>query len=116
MRRRGVAFFAQLAFTLLVCAFLIMPVILSMLAGLTESYLVGLKSGLTLRWVGAVWAGYRDTIGLSIAIALACLACTLLLGVPAAYGLAKCRPGWRASSRSCWCCRWRFRGWPRRSP
>jgi putative spermidine/putrescine transport system permease protein len=85
-------FFAQLAFTLLVCAFLIVPVILSMLAGLTENYLVGLKSGLTLRWVAAVWAGYRDTIFLSIAIALACLGCTLLLGVPAAYGLAKCRP------------------------
>ena len=85
-------FVAQLAFTLSVCAFLIVPVVLSMLAGLTENYLVGLRRGLTLRWLGAVWAGYRDTIFLSIAIALACLGCTLALGVPAAYGLAKCRP------------------------
>jgi putative spermidine/putrescine transport system permease protein len=91
VRRKGLAFFAQLAFTLLVCAFLIVPVILSMLAGLTVNYLVGIESGLTLRWVGEVWTGYRDTIFLSLGIALCCLACTLLLGVPAAYALAKCR-------------------------
>jgi putative spermidine/putrescine transport system permease protein len=89
MRSRGPLFFAQLAFTLLVCAFLIVPVILSMLAGLTMNYLVGIQSGLTLRWVGEVWAGYRDTIFLSVGIALACLACTLVLGVPTAYVLAK---------------------------
>ena len=89
MRNRGPLFFAQLAFTLLVCAFLIVPVILSMLAGLTVNYSVGIQSGMTLRWVGEVWAGYRDTIFLSIGIALACLACTLVLGVPTAYVLAK---------------------------
>ena len=38
MRNRGSLFYAQLAFTLLVCAFLIVPVVLSMLAGLTENY------------------------------------------------------------------------------
>ena len=80
---------AQLAFTLLVCAFLILPVILSMLAGLTTNYLVGIKSGLTLRWIEQVWNGYRDTIFLSIGISLACLACTLVLGVPTAYVLAR---------------------------
>ena len=89
VRDRGSLFYAQLAFTLLVCAFLIVPVILSMLAGLTANYLVGIASGLTLRWVGEVWDGYRDTIFLSIGIALACLACTLVLGVPTAYVLAK---------------------------
>lgn len=89
MRRRGPLFRLQLAFTLLVCAFLIVPVVLSMLAGLTANYLVGVRSGLTLRWVGEVWDGYRDTIFLSIGIALACLASTLVLGVPAAYVLAK---------------------------
>ena len=62
MRGKGVLFFAQLAFTLLVSAFLIVPVILSMLAGLTVNYLVGISSGLTLRWVVEVWGGYRDTI------------------------------------------------------
>ena len=36
-----------------------------------------------------VWTDYRHTIFLSIQIALACLACTLVLGVPAAYVLAR---------------------------
>ena len=99
MRGKGVLFFAQLAFTLLVSAFLIVPVILSMLAGLTVNYLVGIESGLTLRWVAEVWGGYRDTIFRSLLIALACLLCTLLLGVPAAYVLARCRAG-LASIRS----------------
>lgn len=89
MRNRGPLFLAQLGFTLLVCAFLIVPVFLSMLAGLTMNYLVGIQSGLTLRWVSAVWGGYRDTIFLSIGIALACLGCTLVLGIPTAYVLAR---------------------------
>jgi putative spermidine/putrescine transport system permease protein len=89
VNKRGPLFFAQLAFALAVCTFLILPVILSMLAGLTVNYQVGIQSGLTLRWVGEVWAGYRDTIFLSIGIALACLACTLVLGIPTAYVLAK---------------------------
>jgi putative spermidine/putrescine transport system permease protein len=82
-------FALQLGFTLVVCAFLIVPVILSILAGLTVNYLVGLESGLTLRWVYEVWNGYRDTIFLSIGISLACLAVTLLIGIPTAYVLAK---------------------------
>ncbi len=81
----------QLAFTLAVCAFLIVPVVLSMLAGVTANYLVGLHSGFTLRWVFEVWDGYRDTIFRSVAIALACLAATLVLGVPAAYALARAK-------------------------
>ncbi|MEK9969689.1 MAG: ABC transporter permease subunit [Ferrovibrio sp.] len=82
-------FLLQLGFTLIVCAFLIVPVILSILAGLTVNYLVGLESGLTMRWVLAVWDGYRDTIFLSIGLSLACLAVTLVLGIPTAYVLAR---------------------------
>ena len=82
-------FYAQLLFTLLVCAFLIVPVVLSVMAGLSENFFHGIKSGITLRWVIEVWTLYRDTIFLSIGIALACLAVTLLLGVPAAYVLAR---------------------------
>lgn len=89
MPRRTSLFFLQLAFALSVCAFLIVPVILSILAGLTNNYMVGLESGLTLRWVIEVWSGYRDTIFRSIMISIVCLACTLLLGIPAAYVLAK---------------------------
>ena len=87
MKRRGL-FFLQLGFTLLVCAFLIVPMILSIMAGLTVNYFVGIESGLTLRWVMEVWNGYRDTIFLSIGLALACLGATLALGIPAAYVLA----------------------------
>lgn len=88
MKHRGL-FLLQLGFTLLVTAFLIVPVVLSILAGLTVNYLVGLESGLTLRWVIEVWTGYRETIFLSIGLSLACLAVTLMLGVPTAYVLAK---------------------------
>jgi putative spermidine/putrescine transport system permease protein len=89
MKKRGAAFWSLLAFTLLVSAFLIVPVILSMLAGVTVNYQDGVASGFTLRWVAQVWDGYRDTIFGSIGLALACLAATLLLGVPAAYVLAR---------------------------
>ena len=82
-------FYLQLAFTLLVCAFMIVPVILSVLAGVTENFFIGLKSGFTLRWVGEVWGLYAETIYLSLIIALACLAVVLVIGVPAAYVLAR---------------------------
>lgn len=88
MQRKWI-FWSQLAFTLLVCAFLIVPVILSVLAGVTENFFIGVKSGLTLRWVGEVWGLYAETIYLSLLIAVACLAVTLLIGVPAAYVLAR---------------------------
>lgn len=87
--RRGRLFYVQLAFALLVCAFLVVPVILSMLAGVTANYQQGIGSGLTIRWIVAVWEGYRDTMLLSIGIALCCLLATIVLGVPAAYALAK---------------------------
>jgi putative spermidine/putrescine transport system permease protein len=89
MRPRGLGFALQLAFVLLVCAFLVVPIGMSILAGLTDNYFIGVKSGLTLRWVARVWEGYRDTVFLSIGIALGCLAITLVLGVPAAYALAR---------------------------
>lgn len=89
-----VRFILQLGFTLLVCLFMIVPVAMSVLAGLTENYFVGLKSGLTLRWVNDVWQLYADTIWLSIRLALACLTVTVLLGVPAAYGLLRSSRRW----------------------
>lgn len=88
MQRRGL-FIAQLLFTLSVCAFLIVPVILSALAGVTENFFIGLKSGLTVRWIGEVWGLYAETIYLALLIAVACLAITLVIGVPAAYVLAR---------------------------
>ena len=89
MQSRSPYFWPLLAFTLSVCAFLIVPVAMSMLAGVTRNYFIGVQSGLTLEWVVKVWTDYRHTVFRSIQIALACLACTLLLGVPAAYVLAR---------------------------
>lgn len=79
----------QLSLTLIVCAFLILPVIQSVLASVENNFFTGLKGGLTLRWWGEVWSLYSDTIFRSIWIALSCLAATLALGVPAAYFLVK---------------------------
>jgi putative spermidine/putrescine transport system permease protein len=93
MGRRSGWFYAQLGLTLLVAAFLIVPVVMSITAGFTANFFQGVKSGLTLRWVGEVWRLYRDTIYLSMTVALACLAVDLLAGVPAAYLLVK-RRGW----------------------
>lgn len=84
--------FLQLAVTLLTAAFLIVPAIQSILAGLTVNYFRGLSSGMTLRWVDEVWRLYADSILLSMGLAIACLGVTLVIGVPAAYALAK-NPG-----------------------
>jgi putative spermidine/putrescine transport system permease protein len=80
-------FISQLLFTLLVAAFLVVPALLSIIAGVTVSYFRGIQSGVTLQWVFQVWDLYADTIFLSFVIAFATLIVTLVVGVPAAYGL-----------------------------
>jgi len=96
MRRISLGFSLQLAVTLAACAFLIVPAILSVMAGVTVNYFQGLQSGFTLKWIGEVWRLYADSIFLSLRIALACLAVTLVVGVPAAYALIKWKgPGAR---------------------
>jgi putative spermidine/putrescine transport system permease protein len=85
--RDRLIFAGQLLFTLLVAAFLVVPAALSMVAGVTENYFRGIRSGVTLRWVAQVWELYAGTIGLSFLIAFATLVVTLIVGVPAAYSL-----------------------------
>ena len=80
--------------TVLTCLFLIVPIGMSILAGVTENYFIGVRSGLTLRWVGEVWSLYRETIFLSIQVALATLLVTLLIGVPLGYVLARSKQRW----------------------
>jgi putative spermidine/putrescine transport system permease protein len=82
-----VIFSCQLLFTLLVAAFLVVPAILSISAGVTVNYFRGIQSGVTLQWVFQVWDLYADTILLSFVIAFATLVVTLVVGVPAAYAL-----------------------------
>jgi putative spermidine/putrescine transport system permease protein len=85
--RDRLIFAGQLLFTLLVAAFLVVPAILSISAGVTVNYFRGIQSGVTLQWVVQVWDLYADTIFLSFVIAFATLLVTLVVGVPAAYAL-----------------------------
>ena len=85
--RDRLIFTGQLLFTLLVAAFLVVPAILSISAGVTVNYFRGIQSGVTLQWVFQVWDLYAGTILLSFVIAFATLAVTLIAGVPAAYAL-----------------------------
>jgi putative spermidine/putrescine transport system permease protein len=85
--RDRLIFAGQLIFTLLVAAFLVVPAILSISAGVTVNYFRGISSGVTLQWVFQVWDLYAGTILLSFVIALATLAVTLVAGVPSAYAL-----------------------------
>ncbi|RAI02245.1 ABC transporter permease [Acuticoccus sediminis] len=86
---RRTAFVLQLGVTLLVAAFLMVPVAMSIAAGVTANYMRGIASGMTLKWVAEVWGLYAGTIGLSLQIALATLVVTLLIGVPAAWFLVR---------------------------
>ncbi len=79
----------------------IVPVVLSMLAGVTNNYFIGLRGGLTLKWVEQVWEMYADTFWLSLLIALFCLLVTLAIGVPAAWGLLKAPGRWAARIEEC---------------
>lgn len=77
------------ALTALVAVFMLAPIALSVLAGLVNNYSTGLKSGLTLRWLGEVWENYGGTVGASLLLALACVLGNLVIGVPCAYALAR---------------------------
>ena len=88
-RRRSALFWTQLAFTVTVCAFLILPVFMSMTAGVTLNYMTGVSGGMTTRWIEKVITDYSGPMLLSMQLALACLLCTLLLGIPTAYVLTK---------------------------
>lgn len=78
-----------LAVTVIVSFFMIAPMLLSVMAGLVNNYSIGLKSGLTLRWLGEVWEVYGGTVGWSLVLAVACVAATIVLGVPCAYAIAR---------------------------
>jgi putative spermidine/putrescine transport system permease protein len=79
------SFALALSLTLITAAFLVVPALMSMLAGVTQVYARGIASGLTTDWIVEVWRLYADTVWRSILIALMTLAVTLLIGVPTAY-------------------------------
>ena len=87
-RRRTPVLFA---ITVAVAVFTVAPMLLSITAGLVNNYSTGLASGFTSRWLAEVWAGYGDTVLRSMLLALACVLGTLVIGVPAAYAMARSR-------------------------
>ncbi|KQO22162.1 ABC transporter permease [Acidovorax sp. Leaf76] len=94
MRNARQAPWSLVALTALVALFMLAPIALSVMAGLVSNYSVGLKSGLTLRWLGEVWENYGGTVGASLLMALLCVAGNLVIGVPCAYALARSRSRW----------------------
>lgn len=77
------------AITVLVSAFILAPIALSVMAGLVNNYSTGLASGLTLRWLNEVLDVYGSTMTASLTLALMCVVGCLMLGVPCAYALAR---------------------------
>ena len=83
-----------LAITLAVTLFTLVPMVLSVTAGLINNYSVGIRSGFTTRWLLEVWSVYGNTVWRSLLLAACCVAGTLVLGIPAAYALARSRSRW----------------------
>ena len=52
----------QLLLTLALVAFMVVPVVMSVMAGLTVNYFRGVSSGLTLKWLAQVWAMYQGSV------------------------------------------------------
>ena len=92
--RKNVGSPVLLTITLMVALFMLAPMVLSVMAGLVNNYSVGLRSGLTTRWLVEVWQGYGSTVSWSVAIATACVMGNVLIGVPCAYALARTQSRW----------------------
>ncbi len=91
---RRVLLFGQWLLTLALVAFMVTPVVMSVMAGLTVNYFRGISSGLTFKWVEQVWTMYQGSVWLSMEIALVTLFITLVTGVPAGYTLARSQSRW----------------------
>ena len=78
----------------LVFAFLLGPLVIIVGTSLSDtSYLTFPPEGLTLRWYENIWdiSAFRRTMVTSFALAVAGTALSLLVGVPAAYAMARHR-------------------------
>jgi putative spermidine/putrescine transport system ATP-binding protein len=75
--------------TLLCCAFLVVPVVQTVLTALMVNSFKGMSAGFTLEWLRRVLTLYGDTIWRSFYLAVAALAVCAVIGVPAAYALVK---------------------------
>ena len=91
MSRRGgrVQSPVLLLITMAVTLFTVVPMLVSISAGLVNNYAAGLSSGLTLRWLQQVWGDHADTAWHSVLLALTCVGGGLVMGVPCAYSLSR---------------------------
>lgn len=83
-----------LGITVLVTLFTVLPMLVSVSAGLTNNFSRGWASGFTTRWLLEVWSLYGATAWRSVALALSCVLVALLIGVPCAWALARSRSRW----------------------
>ncbi len=88
--RKNSFYWSQMGVTLLCCAFLMIPVVQTILTAFMVNAFRGFSAGFTLEWFAKVLDTYGDTIFRSIYLAFATLLCCIVLGVPAAYALVKC--------------------------
>ncbi|KAA0888455.1 ABC transporter permease [Pusillimonas sp. ANT_WB101] len=88
-RTHRLLFWCQLAVTLLICAFLIVPVFVSALTGFSVNYFKGPSAGLTMKWVIKVLEDYHMAILNSLIVAGTTLVVVLLIGIPAGYVLSR---------------------------
>jgi putative spermidine/putrescine transport system permease protein len=77
-----------LGVTLTVALFLVVPVVFSAMAGISQNVMQGPLAGLTVRWILEVIDLYHEAVLRSLVIALACVVVTALIGTPLAYGFA----------------------------
>jgi putative spermidine/putrescine transport system permease protein len=77
-----------LCITLAVALFLVVPVVFSAMAGVSQNVMQGPLAGVTMRWILEVVDLYHEAVLRSLAIALACVVVTALIGTPLAYGFA----------------------------
>jgi putative spermidine/putrescine transport system permease protein len=82
-------FWVELAVAVSASLFLTVPVFLTVMTAFTANAFRGVRSGLTPGWIIKVLDTYGDTIFRSFYLALAALACCLVLGLPLAYALVK---------------------------
>ena len=101
--------FIQLIVTLAACAFLFVPMVLSVMAGVTANYFQGISSGLTFKWVFRVWELYADSIFLSLWLAIACLISTLIIGLQQPMDWRATPAGYPVFSKSSYHCHSQYR-------
>jgi putative spermidine/putrescine transport system permease protein len=82
------------ALTVAATAFVVVPMGVSVSAGIVNDQATGWGSGLTTRWLGDVARLYGTTAVSSVLLALSCVACVVVVGVPCGYALARNRSRW----------------------